>query len=358
MNKFIVPDEIEQIAQRFTREGGEFYIVGGYVRDHLLGIRSDDIDCMVSNMPLSKFRKVCNELHIDPKSLVPNAMVHVIYIEGVGKVDIAFSAREGGKGIFIPASAMDDAFRRDISINAIFMKYVSGDWVIVDFCNGINDISDKVLRVCDPRQWSKSEDRVNRLGVIWSILPEFSVADEALTLAKAISPALVNGEQHWKQGLYKWASRGNKLSNGWKFWMEIGWADNPDFPAFKLFQFDNDIIMSELDKIIMNDGHQKAVTVFATISEIIGDAVVQDVLLNWDGVANSFANDVWKVFKPNVDIHDFSREANIAIMQDQPNRKPDRWLSMSSKIAYDLLMNGYVDEEDGIDLALCIANQM
>ena len=59
--KYPVPDRIRKFASVFSENGFSLYIVGGAVRDHLLGIRNSDFDFCTDALPeqvIGIFRKV------------------------------------------------------------------------------------------------------------------------------------------------------------------------------------------------------------------------------------------------------------------------------------------------------------
>ena len=61
MHMFPIPPVIQRFAKRFTNSGFSLYIVGGAVRDHLLGKRCEDYDFTTDALPeqvISLFRQV------------------------------------------------------------------------------------------------------------------------------------------------------------------------------------------------------------------------------------------------------------------------------------------------------------
>ena len=75
-------------------------------------------------------------------------MVHMVH-NSIGLVEVSFAANEVSKGVFEPSTAKVDAFRRDFTINAIFMEWVNNSWVLVDFTLRINTCQ----QICRRNSW-------------------------------------------------------------------------------------------------------------------------------------------------------------------------------------------------------------
>jgi len=116
------------IAKRISELGCKTYIVGGYVRDTLLGIKPADVD-------------IFTEAAVDQiLSIFPNANTkwtkwNVLIINGI---DVA-SYRDGA------TTLCEDASRRDFTINALYYDFTSQ--TIIDPTHmGISDINNKIIR--------------------------------------------------------------------------------------------------------------------------------------------------------------------------------------------------------------------
>ena len=63
-----VCEELLTLSKEFNKNGYKLYIVGGYVRDNLLGITSTDID-ICSSMPVDMVLDICKKLKIKSTSI-------------------------------------------------------------------------------------------------------------------------------------------------------------------------------------------------------------------------------------------------------------------------------------------------
>ena len=130
---------ILEMAKKIKSNGGNLYLVGGAVRDELLGIKSHDEDYCVTGISFEEFKKLFPKAHIRGKSFA------VFDIEGK---EFALARRErksgtGHKEFEIETDKSitieDDLSRRDITINAIAKEVLTGK--IIDPFNGRNDLN-------------------------------------------------------------------------------------------------------------------------------------------------------------------------------------------------------------------------
>ena len=143
----------------------EFYMVGGAVRDELLGVKSKDIDFIVVLPPVEgdPFRAMANRLKMmgfevfleTPEFLTIRAKFPKGHQHSGLTADFVLARKEsdytdGRRPDKVePGTLMDDLRRRDFCMNAI-AKDAEGN--LIDPFNGVQDIEKKVVRaVGDPR---------------------------------------------------------------------------------------------------------------------------------------------------------------------------------------------------------------
>jgi len=148
---FDIPGFILEIAERVERQGGTAYIVGGWVRDCLLGIPSADFDIEVYGLDVQQLLSILSEY--GKPSQVGKSFGIVTLHRGEQQFDFAFPRTEnktgkGHRGFMVtpdPALTFDAASaRRDFTINAMGMKLP--DFEIVDYHGGRNDLERRLLR--------------------------------------------------------------------------------------------------------------------------------------------------------------------------------------------------------------------
>ena len=138
-----LPSEVNIILERFQKAGYQIYIIGGAVRDLLMGKEVGDWDFTTDAKP-EEILKVIPEGFYDNK--FGNAGLAV----GDGVFEITTMRKEGKYEDFRHPTKIvwtnkiaEDLARRDFTINAIALSTV-GD--LVDPFNGQQDIKDKLIR--------------------------------------------------------------------------------------------------------------------------------------------------------------------------------------------------------------------
>lgn len=113
---------------------GRIFLVGGCVRDHLLGLSSQDID-LVAALSAQELT-ACGFHLVEGKSTTP---IWFGYDHTFGKIELTALADS--------ADLNHDLTRRDFTINALVM-ILAGE--IIDPLNGKRDLEQRLLRACSP----------------------------------------------------------------------------------------------------------------------------------------------------------------------------------------------------------------
>lgn len=135
---------IIEIANIINENGGRLYLVGGAVRDEILGIKSYDEDYCVTGLNHEEFTSLFPEAFCRGKAFEVFDMYDKEFAlarkekkVGVGHKNFDVST---GKDITI----LDDLYRRDLTINSIAKDVLTGE--IIDPFDGIKDIKEGIIR--------------------------------------------------------------------------------------------------------------------------------------------------------------------------------------------------------------------
>lgn len=133
------------LAALFDSKGFLLYLVGGTVRDYLLGKELTDMDLVTDATPSEMKEFLSNADYTFEKYGSVRLKIDDI------KFDITTLRKEEGYSDFrhpskicFTKSLKEDVFRRDITINAMYMDK---DLNIIDFVGGQKDISNKIIRM-------------------------------------------------------------------------------------------------------------------------------------------------------------------------------------------------------------------
>lgn len=162
-----MPETIQRLAEAFQQAGGRALLVGGTVRDRLLGLPVKDYDLEVFGLPLEQLRSVSQQF--GPVQDVGKAFGILKLKVGDLEIDVAAPRQEQkvGRGHAGFSIAIDPALtpsqaarRRDFTINAIAEDPLTGE--IIDPYHGQSDLAARVLRVVDPTTFIEDPLRVLR----------------------------------------------------------------------------------------------------------------------------------------------------------------------------------------------------
>ena len=131
----------------------ETYLVGGFVRDLILGKKGKDIDVMTLGEPYELVKKLSENKGFSNVSIFKNFGTASIknnnyVLEFVGARKESYS-KNSRNPLVKPGLFDDDMSRRDFTINAICISMNSDYGSVIDKFNGINDIKNKIIRTCD-----------------------------------------------------------------------------------------------------------------------------------------------------------------------------------------------------------------
>lgn len=185
----------------------EKYIVGGYVRDHIMGIESNDVDYTVvlspSDFPVTgtvvemptAFQVMWNQLASEGFKIIPEASkeefltIRAIFPKGHqyrGGADFVLARKEGTytdgrRPDFVEIGTLtDDLKRRDFTVNAIAMDE---DGNLIDPFDGVQDINDRLLRAVGSAQMRLEEDALRAVRAIRFSVTKGFVIDPELRFA-------------------------------------------------------------------------------------------------------------------------------------------------------------------------------
>lgn len=161
-----IPDDIRAIKDVFKANGFKLYVVGGAVRDALLGKTPKDYDLATDALP-DKVEEMMKGAGL--KTLPTGKSFGVINVfTDKGEYEIA-TFREDLSGGRRPDAVSftnieGDVKRRDLTINALF--YDIDTFEIVDLVGGVSDLKNGVVRTVGSAEERFGEDRLRILRAI------------------------------------------------------------------------------------------------------------------------------------------------------------------------------------------------
>lgn len=189
---FEIINQIGYIADMYNFR---VYLVGGPVRDLLLGRPNYDLDFTVEGDGI-RFAKKLNQTFKGRLVMHKAFGTATIYLEK-NRIDIATARREvyerpAAYPDVAPGTIKEDLFRRDFTINAIAISICKKDsGRLVDFFGGVEDLKMGLIRVMHDRSFMDDPTRIFR-AVRFEQRYNFKIEPVTLKLLKqALSEGLI-----------------------------------------------------------------------------------------------------------------------------------------------------------------------
>lgn len=190
MEPIIIPPQAHHISRqhistealgvmyRLHKSGYKAYMVGGGVRDLLLGKQPKDFDVATDAHPRQVARLFRNGRVIGRRFRLvhvrfgPDKVVEVATFRALQEVPGGNGPEEETSGEEVAVLAEDnvygtpeeDALRRDLTINGLFYDFATSS--LIDYVNGLNDLRDGIIRLIGDPEVRAQEDPVRMIRAI------------------------------------------------------------------------------------------------------------------------------------------------------------------------------------------------
>ncbi|MGM0476866.1 MAG: polynucleotide adenylyltransferase PcnB [Pseudomonadota bacterium] len=173
VSRSLLSDNVLKVLTRLHKHGYAAYMVGGGVRDTLLGREPKDFDVATDATP-EEVRALFRNSRVIGRRF---KLVHVRF--GPEIIEVATFRGDGagadsrdhdtrGDGMVVRDNVYgtleEDAWRRDFTINALY--YNIADFSVVDYCSGLDDLDAGLLRLIGDPDTRFREDPVRILRAI------------------------------------------------------------------------------------------------------------------------------------------------------------------------------------------------
>ncbi|MDD5595678.1 MAG: hypothetical protein PHY94_05485, partial [Candidatus Omnitrophica bacterium] len=195
MRKYLeqLPKEIKDLLRLIGKTSGKLkmpaYLVGGFVRDLVLGVNNFDLDIAIEGEGIVFAEDLSKELggkltlhrRFRTATLAPSHKL---------KIDIATARREiypqaASLPEVRPGCLKDDLFRRDFTINAMAVSISGEDYgKLIDIFGGRNDLREKKIRILHDLSFIDDPTRILR-AIRFQERFAFKIEPQTLKLLKA-----------------------------------------------------------------------------------------------------------------------------------------------------------------------------
>lgn len=171
ISRQLISEHAIKVLYRLHNAGYEAYIVGGGVRDLLLGREPKDFDVVTDAKP-EQVKKLFRNCRLIGKRF---RLAHVYF---KGEIIEVATFRAAGQGEQIDGQSKhgvilrdnvygtldDDVWRRDFTVNAVY--YNIADFSLVDYANGMQDLEQGIIRIIGDAKARYREDPVRILRAV------------------------------------------------------------------------------------------------------------------------------------------------------------------------------------------------
>jgi poly(A) polymerase len=195
-----------KVLYRLNKGGFDAYLVGGGVRDILLGLKPKDFDIATNATP-EEIKGLFRNCRLIGRRF---RLAHIVF--GREVIEVATfrghhentpstsskdktTSKQSDQGMLlrdnIYGTIDEDAERRDFTINALY--YSTKNFEVFDFANGVKDIQDKVIRLIGDPETRYREDPVRMLRAIrFATKLDMTIEKNTSAPIKPLAPLMAN----------------------------------------------------------------------------------------------------------------------------------------------------------------------
>lgn len=230
-----------KILERINQAGYSAYLVGGFVRDYLLGIESNDIDICTNAKP-----KELLEIFENAKIPKEDYGAVTIYYKNVRyeittfRKEVRYRDCRHPEEIIYINSLEEDLIRRDFTINTLCMDSAGN---IIDLFQGEDDLEHKIIKTVGNSYQKFSEDALRILRAVrFAAKLHFSLDSEVIEAIKDTKHLLKNiSYQRKKEELDKIFTCSN-IKYGIELLLGLGLENDLEIPNLSKITYTDSLV--------------------------------------------------------------------------------------------------------------------
>jgi len=181
----------KELCRTLHDAGHVAYFAGGYVRDLLLGIPSQDIDIATDADPDEIVALFPDHVLVGAHFGVVLVMIGPFQFEvATFRKDLAYKDGRHPEEVVLKSTPREDAARRDFTINGMF--YDPETAIVIDYVGGRVDLERKIIRTIGSPHERFLEDRLRMLRAVrFAARFTFALAEETSAAIRELAPCLI-----------------------------------------------------------------------------------------------------------------------------------------------------------------------
>lgn len=193
-----------KVLYRLHKAKFQAYLVGGCVRDLLMGVTPKDFD-VVTNATPEQIRRLFRNCRLIGRRFrlahvcFGSEIIEVATFRAAHDTNDTHKAQQSEHGMLLrdnvySKNIQDDVFRRDFTINALY--YNIADFSIVDYVGGVPDVYHKTLRLLGDPATRYREDPVRMLRAIrFASQRDLTIAPESAEPFNTLAPLITHASK-------------------------------------------------------------------------------------------------------------------------------------------------------------------
>ena len=350
-----------KLLNQFEEKGYKAYIVGGFVRDYVLGINSEDVDIATSATPKEIMQMFPNS--VLPKEEYGSVTLYLKnerYELTTFRKEIKYINNRKPIEIEYISSLLEDLKRRDFRMNTLCIDKKGN---ILDYFDGKKDIENKVINTVGNSNYKFSQDSLRILRAIrFATILNFSLSDEvkdAIIENKHLLKSLSYSRK--KQELDKIFLSPN-AKYGVDLMLELGLDKELDIYNLANINLCNDIISIwaslDLSEKYKQEFTSSEKTIIKDVKEVIKSGITSETLYNYGLYINQIAANILHIDKSKVvGIYEqlpikSKKEIDITSSDIERvlNRKPGSYYKeIYNKLTVEILNNNLENKKEKIE---------
>lgn len=195
-DKMSEKQSVQKVIDTIRKHDGEAYIVGGCVRDMVIGRDPNDYDIATNLMPDQIIKMFKRVIPTGIKHLTVTVLMDEYSIEVTTyRTENDYSDGRHPDEVFAADTIEEDLSRRDFTINALASTDVNLT-KIIDYFDGVSDIKNKIIRCVGTPKDRFNEDKLRALRAIrFSSQLNFKLSDDIISELKTVSLEQISRER-------------------------------------------------------------------------------------------------------------------------------------------------------------------
>lgn len=230
-----------KLLKEIVGHGYQAYIVGGFVRDYLLGIESNDIDINTNATP-KEIKQIFSESSISSEDYGSVTLVkyNTRFEITTFRREIKYANNRKPVEIEYINDLYQDLIRRDFTINSICMD---SDGNIIDLLGGRDDLAKRIVRCIGSSSAKFSEDALRMLRAVrFAAILNFSLDAEAILAIQKNKYLLLNLSYYRKKEELDKIFVSSNAKLGIKLLLDLGLADDLELSNLKNITYTDSLI--------------------------------------------------------------------------------------------------------------------